>query len=473
MKKTISGILVVALLLTGLLGCAANSEIAEISATAETQWEGYAINGVDLGEYAIVYADDDTDYAYRAAEYIRDQILARTGLELPLQEDDQVTAAYEIVVGNTRREISSLLETPTDANRFALMASGNQVALEGAYFLIAAAAYYFVQTYIPEGFFDSQIPTESIVGEPITEAPKHYILLIGDGMGVNHTKLFEDPPLQLQHLKGLSDGESLFYGYLFPSHGFARTASLSGVTDSAAGGTALATGYKTYNERLGLDENGKPVRNLTEIANYLGMSTAVMSTEVSTGATPSAFLVHKPSRNDTAAILQGQEAIAKAGTKIICGYDFYQPDQIENKIEGALVNTLAELAQNPQGFFLMYEEAYIDKHSHNNDINYTFLAMSRFNQVIGRVMEFAFYHPDTFVLITADHETGDLTPDADGKLQYHSGGHTGVDVPVFAYGQGSEHFNGLTIENTQIPKTIAKMWGMEAFGDPATYPPLG
>ena len=58
-------------------------------------------------------------------------------------------------------------------------------------------------------------------------------------------------------------------------------------------------------------------------------------------------------------------------------------------------------------------------------------------------------------------------------MAFHYEKHTDQDVPVFAYGEGSELFAGETVENTQIPKTVAKMWGVEDFGDPATDPALG
>jgi alkaline phosphatase len=96
-----------------------------------------------------------------------------------------------------------------------------------------------------------------------------------------------------------------------------------------------------------------------------------------------------------------------------------------------------------------------------------FLAVLRFNQAIGRFMEYAFYNPDTFVLITADHETGGLHPGAGGNYVYSSGDHSGANVPVFVYGQGAEIFDGQTVENTELPITIAKtFWGEESFGDP-------
>ena len=437
--------------------------------------EGAAINGVSLSEYAIVYSDEDTDYAKRAAEYIQAQILEITGLELPIQEDSAVTAAYEIVVGDTERDISSKLDADTDRDSFALMSAGKQVAIEGDYFLIAAAAYYFVHTYITGTEFNAKIPTEATICHPITEAPNNYILMIGDGMGPNHTKLFDVPPISLSKAnKGFSDGENLFYGYLLPNQGFSRTNSLTGVTDSAAGGTALSTGYKTVNYYVGQDGNHTPVKSLTELANEKGMSTAVMSTEVQTGATPSAFSAHADDRKDKDAILASQKIIEDAGTIIRCDFDIYENELVPTKVEGAVTETLAQLEQNPNGFFMMYEEAHIDKHSHNNDLNFTFLAVVRFNQVIGTVMEYAFYNPDTFVLITADHETGKLLPGAGDKMAFNHDNHTDTDVPIFAFGQGSELFNGQTVENVQIPKTIAKLWGEDDFGDPTNgFPALG
>ena len=87
-------------------------------------------------------------------------------------------------------------------------------------------------------------------------------------------------------------------------------------------------------------------------------------------------------------------------------------------------------------------------------------------------MEFAFYNPDTFVLITADHETGDLYPEEDGTLAYHHDDHTSADVLIFAYGQGAELFDRVNIENTQIAHTIASMMGEDNFGDQIQYQSL-
>ena len=453
--KTVICVLLILFLLTG---CE--------KAPVEKAVEGPAINGVNLSSYAIVYADEDTDYALRAAEYLQREIAARTGINLPIQEDSAVTATHEIVVGNTQRQISAELDADTQRDQFALMSLGNQVALEGDYFLIAAAAYYFVETYITGEKFVAKIPETPAICTPITQVPRNYILMIGDGMGPNHVKLFDNPPLRLSKQDGYSDVEDIFYGYLLPHHGFSRTNSLSGVTDSAAGGTALACGYKTLNYHIGQDSNQQPVKSLTELANERGMATAVMSTEVATGATPAAFSAHTDNRKNTADIQTSQKLLEDRGTIIRCNYDFYD-NRVGTEVEGAVLETIAQLEQDPDGFFMMYEEAHIDKHSHSNDLTSTFMALVRFNQVIGTVMEYAFYHPDTFVLITADHETGDLQ-----NGTFHSDSHTGVDVPVFAFGQGSEYFDAATVENTRIPKTIAKLWGVTDFGDPYGAPAL-
>ena len=461
MKKAISLVLIFMFFIMLLTGCAPKAP------------DGPAINYISLSEYAIVYSDTDTDYAYRAVEYLQSAIEKITGVNLPIQEDSVVTASYEIVVGDTEREISAQLNTETARDTFALMSNKTQVALEGEAFLIAAAAYYFVQTYITEGAFNAVIPTEATLCKPITETPNNYVLLIGDGMGVNHTKLFEAPPMLLSRSSGNSDGETAFYGYLFPNQGFAQTNSLTGITDSAAAATALATGYKTNNKHIGQDGTDQPVKSLTELANELGMATAVMSTEVRTGATPAGFSAHVPDRSDKDAILESQKDIENAGTIINCDFSVFDAKLIQSQVEGAVLDTLTQLEQDEDGFFMMYEEAHIDKFSEESDLNQTFMALARFDQVIGRIMEYACYHPDTFVLITADHETGGLTAGVTTKWIYTSdGAHTGADVPVFVWGQSSEVFDGQTIENTQIPKTFAKMWGVDDFGDPATAPAL-
>lgn len=427
------------------------------------------INGVNLEEFAIVYSAEDNDYSKRAAEYIQTEILARTDLELPLVEDSaEAVSKYEIVVGNTERTISGQLDAETAGLEFAIMADDTSVALEGDYFIIAAAAYYFIETYVPIDDFDASVPKETRILEPIVKEARNYILLIGDGMGVYQTKMFD----YMENGVEYSDGEDFFYGELLPYKGFSITQSLSGVTDSAAGGTALSCGVKTYNEYVGKDKDGNDVKSLTELAYELGMSAGVMSTENRTGATPATFSAHADNRGSNLAILDSQTiAMQEYGTIIDCGYDYYSTRYMK-VIENHILDTLGKLETNENGFFLMYEEAHIDKHCHNNDIESTFEAVVRFNQAIARFMEYAFYNPDTFILITADHETGGLHPDENGELKYVTEEHTADDVPIFAYGHGADLFDGMTVENIQIAHTIAGLMGEDNFGDQSVHQSL-
>ena len=437
------------------------------------------LNGVSLSEYTIVVDEDALDYTDRAATYIRDEIRTRTGAELKIVTDDTAATKHEIVVGETNRGISKSLNAKTSGLQFSLMAKDGHVAMEGDYFIIAAAAYYFVTTYITGKTANTAVPTSALVREPIVEKANNYIFLIGDGMGVNHTLL----PDEYDHSRfdsddvdanDFTDGEDFFYGYLFPNQGTAHTKNVyDQVTDSAASGTALATGYKTSNGRIGRDKDKNDLKSLTEMAGDLGMNTAVMSTEGHKGATPSAFSSHADARDLYDDIVASQNVTSeKYGTIIDCSYDHYTGMGINFYLEKAITKNLNTLNQGDKGFFMMYEEAYIDKHSHNQMKEEATWAVFRFNQAIGLFMEFAFYNPDTMVIITADHETGNLT-DLGGYLKYGHGDHTAKLVPVFAYGVGTEVFHDKEIENVQIPKTIAKMMGQTLAADTdSQYPPL-
>ena len=418
------------------------------------------LNGTRISEYTIVYDAEALDYNLRAAEYIRDTLKGRFGVELPIKDDGEEKAKHEIVVGETSRDISKYLDEETNGFEFSMMTMEGDIALEGDYFVIAAAAYFFLDTYLIDGDHDFTTEAGATVHQPITKEAKSYILLIGDGMGVYQTKLFD----YLEDTSEYSDGESQFYGYMFPYQGFVRTSSYTGVTDSAAAGTALATGYKTYNKHVGVDKDGNDVKSLTELAGELGKATAVMSTENKTGATPSTFSAHTNHRDNKDEILADQTLLTSTyGTVIDCGYDYYTARYMKT-IEKHITDTLASVSADEDGFFLMYEEAYIDKHSADNDIDNTFLALIRFNQAIARFMEYAFYNPETVVIITADHETGGLHEE-DGKLVYSIDDHTAANVPVFAWGMGTESLANNTVENIEIAKLVAGLMGAKSFGD--------
>ena len=219
--------------------------------TPDEPVETVALNlgGIDIGSYTIVYDEEGLDYNKRAAEYIRDQIAARTNKTVSIVDDSAPVSENEIVVGETSRDISGALDAETEGVEFAILSLEGSVALEGDYFVIAAAAYYFVDTYLITTNENNVIPEGVSIHTPIVEEAKNYILLIGDGMGVYQTQLFD----YLEDVSEYSDGEDLFYAYMLPYQGYSKTSSFTGVTDSAASATAMATGYKTYNKYVGLD----------------------------------------------------------------------------------------------------------------------------------------------------------------------------------------------------------------------------
>lgn len=445
MKATLIRIVAVLLILALFTGCA-------------PVFQSASLNGTKISKFTVVYDADSPDYCQRAAEYIVAQILERTGVEVPLCEADSGTYDHEILVGETDRPLSAALNADTQGLEFAILADDDHIALEGDYFIIAAAAYYFVQTYIPGQSFQSEVPTQTTVCQPITEKANHFIFLIGDGMGPAQTKLFETmaPSADVPYY----DGETVFYGYYLPYQGVIHTDSLSGLTDSAAAATALACGFKTYNSYVGRDENGNDVKSLTELAAERGMATAVMSTDKLVGATPAGFSAHAEDRDDSTDISNSQQRMMKQyGTVLDCGLDGTKTYQTH------ITDMLTRLEEDPDGFFLMYEEGHIDKRSHQWDLQGTFDCMVRFNQAIGVCMEYAFYHPDTLVLITADHETGGLMLGENGQYGYTAEAHSNVDVPIFAYGQGAEAFDGYCEENNEVPKVIAALWGVDNFGN--------
>ena len=122
--------------------------------------------------------------------------------------------------------------------------------------------------------------------------PKYVFYFIGDGMGMGHVMA-----AQSYNREALKNNESILM-MQFPVVSMVTTYSASGrVTDSAAAGTALSTGYKTNNGMLGVTPDSVPV---TSVARYLkdaGWGIGVVTTVAPDDATPGAFYAHQPSRS--------------------------------------------------------------------------------------------------------------------------------------------------------------------------------
>ena len=325
-------------------------------------------------------------------------------------------------------------------------------------------------------------------------APKNIIVIIGDGMGPNDITLAE------KHADGVYD-----FGLVLnqiKNHGLATTHSAdNAVTDSAASGTALATGVKTNNGFIGKDPNGNDLLNLAEIARAAGKKVGIITDEVISGATPTAFTIHNDSRSNTAQLIN---AMIKFKPDVLMGKDYnsvfmvLEEDEREifdneylvakdfkrfnnvldtdKNCEKAFLGFLdgyssiptynlancAEVAfnrlKNDKGFFVMIESAGTDKYGHGNDINGKLNSVVTLDRTVAAALKFMENNPDTLLIITSDHETGGVQLEGD-NTKYLSDlltktEHTATPVRVFGVGKGTEYFKGKTVDNTDIAKFL-------------------
>lgn len=292
---------------------------------------------------------------------------------------------------------------------------------------------------------------------------KYVFYFIGDGMGLNQVNTTE---MYLGEKQGRIGTEPLCFAS-FPVAGMATTFSASNsITDSSAGGTALATGVKTYNDAIGVDANKERVMSVAERAKRAGKKVGVTTSVSIDHATPAAFYGHQPDRSMYYEIaLQLPEAgfdfyagsgflkpartfdkkdapsiypiFEQAGYTIARGLDEYKakaddagkmilmqkeganssslPYAIDRR-EGDL--TLAQITEsaidflsrdNKKGFFLMVEGGKIDWACHSNDPATMVKEVIDMDNAVRVAYEFYKKHPkETLIVITADHETGGL-----------------------------------------------------------------
>ncbi|MCX8053914.1 MAG: alkaline phosphatase [Armatimonadetes bacterium] len=337
------------------------------------------------------------------------------------------------------------------------------------------------------------------------DAPKSIILLIGDGMGVGH--------ITAARCAGPGRDGRLAMDNM-PVTGLAITHSANAlVTDSAAAGTALATGVKTTNGTISQTPDGKPLRSILEVARDMGKSTGIVSTAFITDATPAVFVAHVSRRSQrediaTQMIASGVDVILGGGREYFVpksagggrsddrnlldearklGFEVFETAEamnssISDRIIGLFAHgsmtsrrpepTIAEmtskaisvLARNPKGFFLMSEGAKIDSEAHSNNADGVVREILMFDEAVKVALDFAKKDGSTLVLVTADHSTGGMSVQEPSKENpkftagWTSGGHSGDMVPIYAFGPGSELFTG-THDNTEIPRLMAKLWG--------------
>ncbi|MDR2887203.1 MAG: alkaline phosphatase [Bacteroidales bacterium] len=334
--------------------------------------------------------------------------------------------------------------------------------------------------------------------EPAPKA-KNVIILIGDGMGV------------AQLYAGMTAAGHKLNIERFPYSGFSKTYSADNyITDSAAGGTAIATGEKTNNGMIGVSPDGTPLSSITETANRAGLASGVVSTSAVTHATPASFVAHNAARGnyediakdflkgtidvfiggganhfihrsdsvDLTAELRNKaydviytmdDLKRSTGSKIAC---LLAPEHMPKASEGRrgmlkdmTLAAIKALNSEPAGFVLMVEGSQIDWGGHENDIRYVADEMVDFDEAIGAALDFAATDGNTLVVVTADHETGGLAltggnmADSTVVAGFSTEDHSAVMVPVFSCGPGAERFSGIH-ENTFFHGEFLKLLGL-------------
>ncbi|CAN5562636.1 alkaline phosphatase [soil metagenome] len=332
------------------------------------------------------------------------------------------------------------------------------------------------------------------------KVPRNVIFLIGDGMGLT------------QISAGMIRNNNYLNLERCQTVGLAKTSSSDNlVTDSAAGATALASGVKTYNGAIGVDPKEKPVPTLLEIASGNQITTGILATSSITHATPACFYAHQPSRKMNEEIAQdlvnsevdifiggGRDYFVnrKDGRNLINdlknkSFNIFENitelDRVENNKIGVFIadfepvsflegredflprateKIIRLLNRKNNAFFLMVEGSQIDWKGHSNESEELISEMIDFDEAIGIALDFAEKDGETLVVVTADHETGGYaitggdmeTGAVEGK--FITGSHTGVMVPVFAYGPGAHIFSGI-YENTEIFHKIMEVWNLQ------------
>ncbi|MDE5608254.1 MAG: alkaline phosphatase [Muribaculaceae bacterium] len=289
--------------------------------------------------------------------------------------------------------------------------------------------------------------------------PRYIFYFIGDGMGPGHVMA-----AQTFNRVALGNQDPLLMMQL-PIGGVITTYSASStVTDSAAAGTALATGSKTRNGMLGMNADTVAVTSIAEQLHNDGWGVGLVTTVAPDDATPGAFYAHVPARRMTYEI--GRQA-AESGYEFIAGsfwrgsldkkgnptdlIDYFRtfPDLdlvsttdsarasqarriiltsatpfndsnvgfTIDSIPGAL--SLPDMTEaclghlqrvSPDRFFMMVEGGNIDHVGHGNDAGTVVIETLNFDKALRHAYDFYLAHPDeTLIIVTADHETGGLS----------------------------------------------------------------
>ncbi len=325
---------------------------------------------------------------------------------------------------------------------------------------------------------------------------KNVIILIGDGTG-------------LAQLYSAYEANNRFLNiYTMPHTALSITNCTDRrVTDSGAGGTAIACGEKTYYRAIGVDKDTIPIPSMLEICKQMGKKTGIIVSCDLAHATPGSFIAHvkdremyeqiaeyyltencdiflgggkknfdnradkrnliKELKNFGYEIVYNENELLRTKTDKIAGFfaENHLPLYLERGkiMQTALTTTIAKFQDNAAGFFIMLEGSQIDMQAHENHFAEMIDEALDFDACVGIALDFARKDKNTLVVVTADHETGGLTLPVAGKdmdtCKWTTTGHTAAPIIIYAEGPGSENFHGVIQNNEQfhiIMKAIKK-----------------
>ncbi len=284
------------------------------------------------------------------------------------------------------------------------------------------------------------------------QSPKYIFMFIGDGMGYAH---LNSAQAALAAQKGGFGFEPLNFTQ-FPVLGNATTHSASHqITDSAAAGTALATGSKTANGTIGMSaDKSKEYESVAVKAKREGLRVGIITSVSIDHATPAAFYAHTAKRSMYDKIAQwlpksnfdlfagaglkdisknyydslknhfgyervvGNEATLKGKRVIWTQADTKTPSNIPLTIDREqgdmnlpnMTEKSIDYLDNKKGFFMMIESGQIDWAAHDNDAASIVSEVIDLSEAVEKALEFYRAHKDeTLIIVTADHETGGMT----------------------------------------------------------------
>lgn len=324
---------------------------------------------------------------------------------------------------------------------------------------------------------------------------KNVIYLIGDGLGLN------------QATAAYYANKNQFTIFNINDIGFQVNNALGAfTTDSAAAGSALATGEANANRHISSTVDGQDIPSLSDFFDQKNYSVGVLTLGNIADATPAAFYGHNVERDNadeiTRYLLKGHvdllcgsgmreftkrnDGVDLIGELKKSGYAFITDasaitdqkgkvicidERMDEAVEESTMNLLADATkdaieylqtQSDKGFFLMVEGAKIDYAGHAKSVPGSIIETFSFDLAVAEALKFADQNGETLVVVTGDHETGGLVlldgDEQTGRVMgvYVTNDHTPAMLPVYAYGPGAEKFTGV-YRNTEIARRIKSM----------------